>query len=449
MRKSFLSSVIPCVSFIIFSLFVSKSAVADSYDNALMEQLKFFNVEALKDKKPSGADVYKVEMGLRLFLDSNLSGNRRVSCFTCHTPGLGTSDARPFSLTEDLNHVVRRNAQSIFNMKSSGDRFYFWDGRVEFDQATHRFKTPEAAISGENPKELAIVEALEDGLAAQAIFPLVSREEMRGNIGENEIANEQTNVGAWKKIVERVVQNVESYYDLFQKAFPNRDFKEMNIGHVGSALSRFMEYEFYSWDSPFNRYLSGDVNALSLKEKKGLEVFLGRGRCIACHQGSHLTLNTFFTNVGVPELASIEHPRDLGRFEVTGLDFEKHFYKVPSLRNVALSAPYFHNGAKRTLREVVEHYNAVGVSIDDYKIPAIYEKTSVVPLKIFENATEKKELKRRVQAGFLRHGLGLSEEEKENLTLFLEESLTDPKFKNYFRSGNFLISRRSLSKASK
>lgn len=445
MHKAILSSAIPFLC----SFFIGYNVLADAYDDALLKQLKFFNVGPLKEKKAQGTDVYKVEMGLRLFLDTNISGNRRVSCFTCHTPGLGTSDARPFSLTEDLDHVVRRNAQSIFNMKSSGDRFYFWDGRVEYDKPTHRFKTPEPDISGKNPKELAIVEALEDGLSAQAIFPLVSREEMRGNIGENEIANEESNVGAWKKIVDRVVSDVETYYDLFKKAFPNREFKEMNIGHVGSALSRFMEYEFYSWDSPFNRYLAGDVNALSLKEKKGLEVFLGNGRCIACHQGSHLALNTFFTNVGVPELASVEHVRDMGRFEVTGQDFEKHFYKVPSLRNVALSAPYFHNGAKRTLREVVEHYNAVGVSIDEYKIPAIYEKTSIVPLKVFDSADERKELKTRVQAPFLRRGLGLSEEEKENLTLFLEESLTDPKFKNHFRSGNFLTTRRSLSKASK
>ena len=158
---------------------------------------------------------------------------------------------------------------------------------------------------------MSIVQSLEDGLAAQAIFPLVSREEMRGKVGENEIANEETNVGAWKKIVARIVDNVESYMDLFEKAFPGQDFKEMNIGHVGSALSRFMEYQFYSWDSPLNRYASGDINALSMKEKKGLEVFLGRGRCIACHQGSHLALNNFFTNVGVPELSSVENSRDL------------------------------------------------------------------------------------------------------------------------------------------
>lgn len=420
------------IALILLGVFDGKSYGADALDGNLREKLKFFDVVALKEKKPVGPDVYKIEMGLRLFLDNNLSGNRRVTCFTCHTPGLGTGDAKPFSLTEDRQDIVRRNAQSIFNMKSSGDRFYFWDGRIEFDSKAHRFKTPEPALNGNQPEELKIVEALEDGLAAQAIFPIASREEMRGKIGENEIANEATNIGAWKKIVERIQNNFESYYDLFQKAFPGNDFKEMNIGHVGSALSRFMEYEFYSWDSPFNRYVAGDTSALSLKEKKGLEVFLGRGMCIACHQGSYLGLNTFFTNVGVPELSSSMLGRDLGRFEVTKLPHEKHFFKVPSLRNIALSAPYFHNGAKRTLREVVEHYNAVFKSIEDYKIPMSYEQASVIPLKMYNSDAEKKELKTSVQAGFLRRGLGLTEEEKENLTFFLEESLTDPKFKNHF-----------------
>ncbi len=419
-------------SLILLSFVGGQGYAADALDQSLQEKLKFFDVTALKDKKPQGADYYKVEMGLRLFLDTNLSGNRRVSCFTCHTPGLGTSDARPFSLTEDRQDVVKRNAQSIFNMKSSGDRFYFWDGRIEYDKKTHRFKTPEPAISGATPEELKIVEALEDGLSAQAIFPIASREEMRGKVGENEVANEETNIGAWKKIVERVQSNFESYYDLYKKAFPGNDFKEMNIGHVGSALSRFMEYEFYSWDSPFNRYVAGDVSALSLKEKKGLEVFLGRGMCIACHQGSFLGLNTFFTNVGVPELASSLLERDLGRYEVTKLPRDRHFYKVPSLRNVALSAPYFHNGAKRTLREVVEHYNGVFKSVDEYIVPKSYDLTSVVPLRIFDSKEERNELKTSVQAGFLRRGLGLTEEEKDNLVHFLENSLTDPKFKNHF-----------------
>ena len=420
LRKIILSSVIPFV--------FSFSTSAETYDEALLKRLKFFGVEPLKEKALSGADVYKAEMGLRLFLDTNLSGNRRVSCFTCHMPGIGTSDARPFSLTEDLNDIVKRNAQSIFNMKSHGDRFYFWDGRVEFKKDVHRFITPEPDLNGTNPKELEIVKTLEDGLAMQAIFPLVSREEMRGQMGENEIANETTNVGAWKKIVKRVQKNLESYFDLFQKAFPNDDFKEMNIGHVGSALSRFMEHQFYSWDSPFNRYLDGDVNALSLQEKRGLEVFLGRGMCIACHQGSYLANNTFFTSVGVPELASSKLERDLGRYEVAKQDFQKRFFKVPSLRNVALSAPYFHNGSKRTLREVVDHYNNVNLSIDSFQIPKVYQNTSVTPLKVFDSASERDELKKGVQAPFLRRGLGLTEQEKTDLVVFLEKSLTDPKF---------------------
>lgn len=444
MHKVILSSVIP-FGFLLFSAMTH----AETYDEALLKQLKFFNVLPLQEKKAVGSDVHKIEMGKRLFLDTNLSGNRRVSCFSCHAPSTGTSDARPFSLTEDLNSVVKRNAQSLFNLKTSGDRFYFWDGRVEFIKEKHQFMTPERALNGENPSAKDIVMELEDGLSAQAIFPLVSREEMRGNVGDNEIADEKDNVGAWGKIVERIQTDVETYFDLFNKAFPGKKFHEMNIGHVGSALSRFMEYEFYSWDSPLNRFVAGDMGALSLKEKKGLEVFLGRGRCIACHQGSHFALNNFFTNVGVPELASSQLSRDLGRFEVTGQSFEKFFYKVPSLKNVALTAPYFHNGAKRTLREVVDHYNSVNTSIDNYKIPLTYERTSVVSLKVFDTPDEKRQLKSSVQAGFLRHGLGLSEEEKDNLVTFLEVSLTDPKFKNYLRSGNFSTAPRSLSSASK
>ena len=149
--------------------------------------------------------------------------------------------------------------------------------------------------------------------------------------------------------------------------------------------------------------------ALTEKEKRGFEVFTGRGRCIACHSGSHLANNTFFTSVGVPELSPASMFRDLGRFEVTKDPTTKLFFKVPSLRNISTSAPYFHNGAMPTLRSVVEHYNNAFKSIDEYTIPKHYEQTSVVPLRLHNNAVQVENLKKSIQAPFLRHGLGLTE----------------------------------------
>jgi len=210
-------------------------------DIALHKQIRSHNLRPLSPipKNPNRAQV---ELGKRLFSDTILSGNNRVSCQTCHTNEGATSDKLPLSRSEDGKGILRRNTPSLFNSGMANKAFMFLDGRVHFDANKKVFTTPENSLNGDNPKASDITSVMSSSLAAQALFPIVAHDEMLGRKGENEIADAKSNLEAWDKIVTRLKKS--EYAKLFQQAYPNTPVERINIGHVGEAIAAFEREEF-------------------------------------------------------------------------------------------------------------------------------------------------------------------------------------------------------------
>ena len=255
------------------------------------------------------ATLETIELGRRLYYDTSLSVDGTLSCASCHNPKFGFSDGNSFS--EGVNgQKGGRNAPTIFNAAYYNSQF--WDGRSPSleDQA-------EGPV--QNPIEMAhTLEAVEKTLSADL-----------------------------------------SYQDLFKKAFGPRPIRyEM----VGKAIAAF-ERTVVSGNSPFDRYFyRGEQVALNDTAKRGLEIFRNpqKGNCTACHVLGLFTDNLFHNiGVGVDENGELT---DLGRFEVTGKDSDRGAFKTPSLRNIALTAPYMHDGSLKTLGEVIDFYVGGGNS---------------------------------------------------------------------------------------
>lgn len=397
---------------------------AEDLDAVLKQKIDFFGIHAM-DPMPKQENRAQIELGRRLFIDPNLSGNRNIACLSCHMPPRGTSDGLPLSRTEDNQNILRRNSQGIFNAGRPGHPNMFWDGRVHYNAATKTFTTPEKNL----PAEISSV--LSSALSAQALFPMVSPEEMKGKPGDNEIADAKTNLEAWDKILTRLKNEkiesgrVKSYSELFVAAYPGTPLEKINIGHAAEAIGRFESEMFQTTGSPFNQYLKGKNDAMTVQQKRGLLTFMNRG-CIACHQGGELGLNTFFASVGVPQWGAKPMQKDYGRGEINNETFRKYFFRTPSLLNVGLTAPYMHNGAFATIREVLNHYSNIKQSIETYSISEQTRRKLPVEVEVLNDAETKAELFRSMEAPFLRNGLNLSDAEKDDLEAFLKEALTDP-----------------------
>ena len=375
-----------------------------------------------------------VELGQALMFDKLLSGNRDVSCGSCHDPlragtdglslavGTGASISGMVRTPGTGRSVGPRNATSLLNV-GLGGTYLFWDARL-------------SQPGGFGPLPLANAVAspagLEDALITQAFSPIVSRHEMRGEPGDldrfgnpNELAaipdNQPEEV--WRAVMRRVMA-VPEYVTRFKAAFPSVPVQSFSFEHAARAMVAFEKAEWTKTSSPFDRYLARDDNALSPAAKRGASVFFGfKGRCASCHFGPLLGSQRF-ANAGVPQLGpgtGSAAPLDLGVGESFGLPFYEFSFRVPSLRNVELTAPYMHNGAYATLEAVVNHYNDVPTSLREYDAsqldPALRSSVHGSPLTISAIMG--------TLDGRLRQPLGLTEAELGDLIVFLE-SLTDP-----------------------
>jgi cytochrome c peroxidase len=245
----------------------------------------------------------KIELGKRLFFDTRLSRDLKSSCATCHSPEKAFSDglarARGFQ-----DAILRRRSPSVLN--AAYNRFQFWDGRAA-------------------------------SLDEQCKGPLLSPMEL--------------NMIDEKHLVDRL-NHVAAYRRDFQRAFSSGP----SLDNVAMAISAF-ERTLVTPDSRFDRYSKGDKTALTDSEKRGLIVYFGKGSCSQCHKGANFTDDEFH-NLG--QMPGSGAPKDLGRFEITKDAKDKGAFKTPSLRNVALRAPYMHDGSFATLQEVIDFYDRGG-----------------------------------------------------------------------------------------
>ena len=257
----------------------------------------------------------KVELGRLLFNDKRLSGDDQVSCGTCHLREAAFADGKPSSNAVFGQHT-RRNTPTVLN--AALFQHLNWDGKAE---------------SLEDQAKTALLNPLEMGSREQRISSVLLRD--------------------------------AAYTPLFKTIF-----NDSSIDNVVFALAAYERSLLYA-NSPFDRYLfCGEKSAISNAAKRGYKVFLNKGNCIVCHEIQHESLHPFgvrqasftddrFHNLGV---GFDTGSSDLGRYEITGEPDDVGAFKTPSLRNVALTSPYMHDGSPPTLEAVVDFYDRGGVA---------------------------------------------------------------------------------------
>lgn len=415
----------------------------DELDIKIRKLLSDFDITPLAALPPIDENLFK--LGKRLFEDKLLSGNKNISCQTCHHINFGTSDGLPLSIGEggmgignqreqNMGAIIPRNSPHLWNLGYSGINRMFWDGRVEFFPREKRYQTPEPALNSSTPNAKEIVDQLTGALSAQALFPLTAPDEMRGQKGSNELADASSNLEVWARIMERILTSSKkidevTYLEMFLKTFPKTDLGDFNIGHVGRAIAGFVSKEFNVVDTPFDQYLNGNNNALTLQEKKGLEIFLTKGMCVLCHQGPQLT-DFDFKSVGTPQISFLNEQNflDFGRFSVTGNSYDKFKFKTPSLRNIILSPPYMHDGVFQNLEQVIDHYNNPSESLSNYIIPNDFLNFYPNGPLLLDQDRERNDLRiSLIETPSVRQGVNLNEQEKAELLYFLRNSLTSCK----------------------
>ena len=374
----------------------------------------------------------QVELGRALVFDKILSGNRDISCATCHDPhfhggdglslaiGTGGTGSGASRALGPGRQFVPRNAPSLLN-QGLGGFYHFWDGRVS-GHGSGPFDTPAGP---------ALPPGLPRLLAAQAMFPVLNRTEMRGEKGDvdvfgdpNELAqfDDSQMVDIWRAVMARLLAFPE-YQTLFAAAFPNVHRSSLGFQHAATAIAAFQMHGLTRTNSPFDRYLARDAAALPAAAKRGAVLFFGDAGCVSCHNGPFLGGQSF-TNIGAPQLGpgvGEGAPLDFGFGEVIDQPFYRFAFRVAPLRNVELTAPYFHNGAYATLEAVVRHYSDVPVALQTYDVsqlaPALrdqYHGDAATIDAVLQHLDFR-----------VRQPLDLTDEEVSDLVSFLE-SLTDP-----------------------
>jgi cytochrome c peroxidase len=320
-----------------------------------------------------------VELGRMLFFDKILSGNLNISCATCHHPLAGTGDGlslpigeggRGIGATRNTGHGteavagrVPRNAPALFNLGAREFRRMFHDGRVAEDfESGSGFITP----AGDD-----LPPGLDNVLAAQAMFPVGSAGEMAGAPGENDQADAAAAGrlagadGVWDLLAQKL-RAVPEYVALFTAAFPDEISRASDIEfvHAANAIAAYETAAWRSDNSPFDRFLRGEPEAMSPKGLDGMILFYGAARCGSCHSGAFQTDHLFHA-IAMPQIGPGKGDNqpgyadgydDFGREQVTGQPRDRFRFRTPSLRNVALTAPYGHGGAFATLEGIVRHY---------------------------------------------------------------------------------------------
>ena len=378
-----------------------------------------------------------VELGRSLFFDKILSGNRDVACATCHTLADHATDALSLPIgtggigvgaTRTLGpgrQFVSRNAPSLLN-QGLGLFYLFWDGRVNEEGGIGRFKTPTG---------VALPSQLDNLLAAQAMLPVLNRVEMRGVAGDVDQSASPNELAAipdasaseiWAAVMRRVLA-IQQYQAKFNAAYPGVPLQSLGFQHAANAIAAFEIQSFTHANSPFDRFLAGDSRAMSTEEKRGALLFFGKARCSSCHSGPLLGGQSF-ANVAVPQIGpgvGNAAPLDIGRGEELQFKEYKFAFRVQPLRNVELTAPYFHSGAYATLEAVVRHYNHADSAQRNFDasqltpaVRALYHGDDKTKSTVLETLDFR-----------LRDPLRLSQTEQSQLVAFLK-SLTDPAAKD-------------------
>ncbi|MEM9013181.1 MAG: cytochrome c peroxidase [Pseudomonadota bacterium] len=314
-------------------------------------------------------DAEETAIGRLLFYDPILSGNRNISCGTCHHHDHASGDGLALGVGEGgkgvgeerstgagahrIEQRVPRNAPALFNLGARQVTTLFHDGRLTIAETY--------ANGFDSPAEEALPDGLASILAAQALFPITSETEMAGSPGENDIsfAAGSDITRAWAEIAKRV-RTIPAYGTRLAAVNGFDDAAEVTIVEIANALGAFVASEWRSFDSPYDRFLAGEAS-LPADAMRGLDLFFGAAGCGTCHSGPLLTDQRFHA-LALPHFGPGRtrpfdpYVRDVGRMAETDRLEDAYRFRTPSLRNVALTAPYGHNGAYATLEGIVRHH---------------------------------------------------------------------------------------------
>jgi cytochrome c peroxidase len=290
------------------SIFISIASLACAGDALAADEL-MTSAQGLFKPVPSAppalpgnpATAPKVELGKMLYFDPRLSASHAISCNSCHNVGLGGVDAEETSIGHQWQRGGR-NAPTVLNAVFNTAQF--WDGRAK-------------------------------DLEAQAGGPMINPIEMAS---PTEHVSEQ-------------LKAIPGYVSTFAAAFPG-DAQPVSLANAQKAIAVF-EATLITPGSPFDKYLKGDGSALTAQQKQGLQAFISKG-CAGCHNGINVGGGMYapFGTLENPG-ADLLPPNDKGRFTVTKTATDEYVFKVPTLRNIALTAPYFHTGRSWDLRQAV------------------------------------------------------------------------------------------------
>lgn len=375
-------------------------------DDELRTVLEEQGVDVPDSGLPAEPDADLILLGQALFFDRELSGNRDISCATCHHPGLATGDGLSLPIgtgaaipgllgpLREKGHdreFIPRNAPEIFNRGSRLWISQFWDSRVaETNEVRH-----DGSPLIDSPAGSDLPEGLPNVLAAQAMFPVTSRDEMRGAItDDNEIAaiDDDDFTGIWQALVDRLLA-IPSYRAMFRESFDLEDEElEESIGfeHAAIAIATFETEAFTFLDSPFDEYLSGDDHALSTPQKRGALLFYGKAQCSNCHSGPLLTdqrhHNLLVPHLGPGKVKDVDIAIDPGR-TLVNLNTEDLFrFRTPPLRNITETGPYMHNGAYADLEEAVRHHLNTIVALATYNPDEQIDQVELLDTVVYEHA---------------------------------------------------------------
>lgn len=385
----------------------------------------------------SEPDMAGVELGRLLFHDPILSGNKTVSCATCHHARLGTSDGLSLGLGDGAHGLgqqraadkinppeqrIPRNSPALFNLGAAQFVTLFHDGRLQADPTLSTgIRTP---LGGDMEQGFASV------LSAQSMFPVLSGDEMAGHYSENDVAQAVRQGflagenGAWAILSKRVADTPE-YRAAFDPVIGAGT--PVHFSDISNVIADFIAFEWRADNSPFDRYLR-DGTALDPTAMRGMALFYDKAGCATCHSGQFQTDHLFHAiampQIGPGKAARFEaHHRDTGRGRVTGAPQDMYRFRTPSLRNVTATAPYGHSGAFATLEAVVRHHLDPVASLRSYD-PAQAVLPELEGNQDFVVTADRDETGRIAAASTLMP-VQLSDSEVDDLLVFLA-ALHDP-----------------------
>ncbi|HEY0983095.1 cytochrome-c peroxidase [Schlesneria sp.] len=301
----------------VFAVLLTVFVATQSYQVMAADPASPLGLPPVVHPKDNPPTPEKISLGKQLYFDARLSADNKVSCATCHDPAKGYSNGDQFA-TGVEGKKGGRNSPTVIN--AALQAFQFWDGRART-------------------------------LEEQALGPVQNPVEMNMQIDQ----------------VVQKLNGIEGYRTQFQKVFGT----DVTADGIAKAIATY-ERTILSGDAPYDRFKAGDKNALSESAQRGMKLFFGKANCSSCHSGPNFTDNGFH-NIALPG-------SDEGRFAISKSLGDTGSFKTPTLREIARTAPYMHDGSLKTLEEVVDHYAKGGT-------PGPYSDEEVYPLKLTPEET--------------------------------------------------------------